>query len=169
VNSGNISAGIRWEANNQTFQRILVGLFFDSETNFKHRFNHESEDNTISGSIPTKVQVGLYLEIPYGFYFSENLTYVLWKNIYNPSSNQSEIAVNLGFPLGKKLTLSGGAFYTNYNTSLTNDELRALYLIAGGTYNIKNYSIELTFADSHLFSGEYRKQTLVKAGIGYSF
>ncbi len=71
------------------------------------------------------------------------------------------------------LSLSGGVFYTHYRrtdfSNKMNDKFKAVYLMAGGTVHIKDVSIELTFADSHLFSSEYRKQTLVKAGIGYSF
>jgi len=64
-------------------------------------------------------------------------------------------------------------FYTHYRrtdfSDKMNDKFKAVYLMAGGTVHIKDVSIELTFADSHLFSSENRKQTLVKAGIGYSF
>ncbi|MFA4839786.1 MAG: hypothetical protein WC703_09960 [Candidatus Neomarinimicrobiota bacterium] len=173
TNTGNISVGIRYCTTNGVFSRILIGLYYESIVRFRHSFTYESEKLVLTGDIPDKLHAGVYLEMPIKLYFSGNLTYVFWKNTHSSFRNQPELTVNLGFPVRKKLTLSGGAFYTHYHrtdfSDNWNNKFKAVYLILGGIFRMNDLSVEFTCADSHLFSGEYRKQTLVKMGIGYSF
>jgi hypothetical protein len=39
-------------------------------------------------------------------------------------------------------------------------------MTAGFKFNYDNFSVDLAIADSHLFSGDYRKQTIGKLSLG---
>jgi len=189
IDAFNIAAGIRYIVHTEIIPRISIGAYYETFVRFKKIFDDTNFDDrkdnpttritrfdffgTRLGEIPDKFHTGVYLEMPCGLYFSSNLSYLFWRNTAYSVKNQPEFAVNIGFPACKNLNLSGGVFYTHYRrtdfSDKWNNKFKAVYLMAGGTLNLKNFSLELTVADSHLFSGEYRKQTLVKAGIGYSF
>jgi len=172
--AGNISAGIRYNTPAGTFPRLKAGIFFESEVRFRHSFYYYSEKLNLATDIPTKIHSGIYFELPSGLFFSEDVSYLLWEQTQNSYlKNQPEVAVNAGFPVSRNLILSGGAFYGGYHrtdfTEKENGKFRAVYLMLGGIYHFKDFSLELTCADSHLFSGEYRKLTILKTGIGYTF
>gem|GEM_PF-2659950 len=172
--AGNFSAGVRYTTPAGLFPRLKAGIFFESKVRFRHSFSYYDEKITLAADIPAKIHSGIYLELSNGLFFSENVSYHIWEQTrYANLRNQPEFAINAGFPIGQSLLLSGGAFYTNYHrtdfSDKENDKFRAIYLMLGGVYHMKDFSLELTCADSHLFSGEYRKQTILKAGIGYTF
>jgi hypothetical protein len=174
TNAGHLSIGIRYNTPEGSFPRQKAGFFYESKVKFRHSFYYYSEKLHLSADIPTKIHSGIYLELSNGLFFSENVSYYFWKQTrYSNLRNQPEFAVNAGFPVRKNLILSGGVFYTNYHrtdfSDKENTNFRAIYLTLGSIYRLKDFSLELTCADSHLFSGEYRKQTIVKAGIGYTF
>jgi hypothetical protein len=172
--AGNLSAGIRYSTPAGTFPCLKAGFFFESKVRFRHSFYYYSEKLNLAADIPAKIHSGIYLELPSGLFFSENVSYLLWEQTTNSYlKNQSELAVNAGFPVKRNLILSGGAFYGGYHrtdfSDKENGKFRAIYLILGGTYCFKDITLEFTCADSHLLSGEYRKQTILKTGIGYTF
>ncbi len=45
-------------------------------------------------------------------------------------------------------------------------KMNALFLIGGLRFNYDIFSADLAIADSHLFSGDFRKQTIGKLAIG---
>ena len=56
----------------------------------------------------------------------------------------------------------------NYELGLfdLNEKFDALYLIAGLKLNFGMFNSDLVIADSHLISGDYRKQTIIKLSLG---
>jgi hypothetical protein len=44
--------------------------------------------------------------------------------------------------------------------------MNALFLIAGLRFNYDIFSADLAIADSHIFGGDFRKQTIAKLAIG---
>ena len=51
----------------------------------------------------------------------------------------------------------------------TDENLAAIFLTLGSEINVSNLVIDISLADSHLFSGDWRKQTIGKIGAGYGF
>ena len=47
-----------------------------------------------------------------------------------------------------------------------NDELYAVFITAGLSFQINFLKVDLALADSHLFSGDLWKQTIGKIGLG---
>lgn len=171
--SGNFSIGIRYRTPREVFPRFQIGLYYESRVRFKHSFTYLSETINLAGDLPAKIHVGTYLETQNGFFFSQNLSYLFWGNACYSFHDQPEFAINVGYPLGKNLILSAGVFYTNYHRDsfipLGNNPFKLIHLLFGGIYRFKDFSLEFTCADGHLFSGKYRKQTIFETGIGYTF
>ena len=173
IDAFNLTVGIRYSINNNFFKRINIGTYYETPVRLKKAFNDEDFNCILLAEIPDKIHGGMYFETPCGLLFSGNLSYLFWKNTVYSVKNQPELAVNTGFPVRRNLIISGGAFYTDYRrtdfTDKENDKFRAIYLMLGGIYHFRDFTLELTCADSHLFSGEYRQQTIFKTGIGYTF
>ena len=47
--------------------------------------------------------------------------------------------------------------------------LKATFLIAGAVVKFGNVNVNLSLADSHLLSGDWRKETIFKTGVSYLF
>jgi hypothetical protein len=47
------------------------------------------------------------------------------------------------------------------------EDLRAMYLLAGLVQKVGPLRLDVVLADSHLFSGDWRKHTILKLGIGF--
>ncbi|MFQ5583545.1 MAG: hypothetical protein ACE5GL_03825, partial [Calditrichia bacterium] len=73
------------------------------------------------------------------------------------------------FNISNRLSLSAGYYYLqdrSRGSTVARDE--ALYLNAGMVYRWRMLELHFAFADGHLLSGEYRKQTLLKLALGMS-
>ncbi|HSR17050.1 MAG TPA: hypothetical protein VLM39_03065, partial [Ignavibacteriaceae bacterium] len=78
--------------------------------------------------------------------------------------NQIEFSSNFIYKWNNFLTSSAGIYLTERESF----ENSAVFLVLGTIINLSGFNIEAAFADSHLFSGELRKQTLVKLGLNLS-
>ena len=103
------------------------------------------------------------------------LNYVVLDNLINDYSggvqNQFEPYGSIIYQFTEKVTFSTGYFHTNYryrgSSDFLTDRFNAWYFTAGFLYSLKLVDVDLALADSHLFSGEWRKQTIIRIGLGY--
>ncbi|MBL7136634.1 MAG: hypothetical protein ISS81_08620 [Candidatus Marinimicrobia bacterium] len=178
ITAGNVSIGIRYSTGNANIPRIDIGLYYETFIKFEKPYTFENSQVILIGNIPDKLHAGIYLKTPFKLYFSGNLSFIFWENIKNGSSitpNQLEVSGTIGYTFSKDLTLYIGSLFSDYRKVIEDDlfgtegKFKVIYFIAGGTFQYKGLSFEFTCADSHLFSGDWRKQTLIKLGAGYSF
>jgi len=176
--AGNVSIGIRYSTGNTNIPRIDIGLYYETFIKFEKPYTFENSQVILMGNIPDKLHAGIYLKTPFKLYFSGNMSYIHWKNKNMPHpdvQNQPELSGTIGYTFSKNLTLYVGSLFSNYQRAIRDDvfemegEFKVIYFIAGGTFQYKRLSFEFAGADSQLFSGDWRKQTLIKLGVGYSF
>ncbi len=82
-------------------------------------------------------------------------------------TNQFDISSSLIYNFNKVFSGSAGILISNCSVEEYYDnEFNAFYLMAGLKINIESFSIDFSLADSHLISGELRKQFITKLGLG---
>jgi len=176
--AGNVAIGIRYSTGNTNIPRIDIGLYYETFIRFEKAYTFENSQGMLRGNIPDKLHAGIYLKTPFKLYFSGNMSYIHWenKNIpYLDVQNQPELSGTIGYTFSKNLTLYIGSLLSDYRRVIEDDifetegKFKVIYFIAGGTFQYKGLSFEFTGADSHLFSGDWRKQILIKLGVGYNF
>jgi hypothetical protein len=126
---------------------------------------------------PSKLRFDFDLSLLSRVKFLGSVYEVIWYNADTKNSDQLEfagsvvykfsgmISSSVGFITSQKKYDESQIYYAYYKT---NDNLRALFLTMGVEVNISNFIVDVSLADSHLFSGDWRKQTIGKIGVGYS-
>ncbi len=127
----------------------------------------------ISANFPPKLQFDLdYSKIP-NFKILASVSNVFWNSISGNSKNQIDFSGSVVYSLNAMFTPTLGFIYSNRQYARDgyglNDNLNALYITAGLVIKYYSYNINLVFADSHLFSGDWRKQTIFKSSVSYGF
>lgn len=94
----------------------------------------------------------------------------MWEADNDYIKNQIEFSASGIYRINDMIAPSFGFYYTDKNFDENffdiNEKNGALFLIGGLRFNYDIYSADLAIADSHLFSGDYRKQTIGKLAIG---
>lgn len=103
--------------------------------------------------------------------FLGSLRTVFWSNQKENYKDQLEISFSTLYEFSEIVNASLGFYSTDFkikNSSYNRleSEFNAFFITAGLKLNISMISIDLACADSHLFSGEFRKQTIIKLAAG---
>ncbi|HEX9971913.1 MAG TPA: hypothetical protein VGD14_07570, partial [bacterium] len=135
-------------------------------------FNKKGVDFYIIGKFPDKWSSGILLNLSRRVKTAGGFNYLAWNNPnIDGIKNQIESYGSIIYQFFHGLTFSTGYFHTNYryrgSSDLLTDRFNAWYFTAGFLYSLKFVDVDLALADSHLFSGEWRKQTIIKIGLGY--
>ena len=132
--------------------------------------------DTYKAQLPARVKFDFDLSMIPNIKFLGSISDVLWKNIDSSNSNELEYAGSVVYTFNDVLSSSIGIFSTRKkykaasdNFYNTNENLQAFFLILGTSLKIDNMLMDFSLADSHTFSGNWRKQTIGKISIGYSF
>ncbi|HEY6436355.1 MAG TPA: hypothetical protein VIY47_07175, partial [Ignavibacteriaceae bacterium] len=95
---------------------------------------------------------------------------IFWNTASENVKDQIEFSTSAAYSFNPSLEASLGFYYTSkeylddfFNI---NDDLYAIYLTTGASFQLNIFNIDLAIADSHLFSGEFWKQTIGKIGFG---
>jgi len=165
------SFGIRYSVLLANTSKIYFGTYYDMPI----RYDKTIDDLHFLGYTPGIVHTGLQLKSQYGISINGDLSYWFYEDsedqFYPGYKNQLEFGGSLGYKVTDKLSLSLGFFstdrklldenfYFDYNYS-------AKYMIAGMVWSLKPVTIDFSVADSHWLSDDWRKQTILRAGIGY--
>ena len=98
------------------------------------------------------------------------ITGVLWEADNDQVKNQLEFSASGIYRINEMFAPSFGFYYTDKNFDEDffdiNEKIDALFFIGGLRFNYDIFSADLAIADSHLFSGDFRKQTIGKLAIG---
>lgn len=174
--------------------KLGVGLFYESKMEFSKYYTIDPDDLTIYnpdttrqyyvieaypyeliGKVPSKLIVDVDLDIHEDIEILGSVSSIFWNksaSIYNDQINFSGSVVYKRF---ENFILSAGLFSSTrkLNNNFTRyfnvkESESAVYLTAGVDYKYSGFEFDLSLADSNMFSGDWRKQTIVKVGLGYS-
>ncbi len=177
----NWTSGFRYEKLNH----LKLGLFFEDGLQFSkmstlvvdstsrpNEYYHPSQF-VVVGNLPSKINFGFSYSL-WKLLFVGNARYVFWNNISDNYNDQTEFSLSVICHINTFAKISGGFHTTNrtYNNRsifINTDDLSAVYITGGLVINWKRYELEFSIADSHLFSDDWRKQTIGKLGIGLEF
>lgn len=180
------AAGIVYEHALNTDKFIRTGLFYENNVSINMLANYEDTNygiipanllnlNIVPYSVKIKAQkpskLKLDIETNYldDFLFQLGTGIVFWNGVNSNINNQLELSGSSVYSLSDDLNVSLGFFYTDktFEDDQSNflDRFTAVFITAGLSYSLYPLKVGLAIADSHLFSDEWRKQTIVKIGI----
>ena len=185
-NAGNLSFGIQYSTKKQSAKNTKVGISYTTSAKFEQYINNYSgftviirdnkpvksiaNETLVNVSIPDQFNSDLSTYLSDKLELNLSLVGVFWKKNNNNQQDQIEFSVSTVYEINKMFTPAFGFYYSdkNYDQDFFsfNDKFNALFLIAGFKFNYDNFSGDLAIADSHLFSGDYRKQTIGKLSLG---
>ncbi len=188
--SSSFTAGLCYQFDLEEKRKLSVGLAYENKTDFRAEYeidqspiNYQWSDTTgglipaeistsiLVASLPDELRFDLAIDATQNLKFLINLTSVFWKNDQNYLQDQVEYSTSSFYNINEMLTTSLGFFYTDYNHEdnryyRVNGKLSAFFITAGLKLNFKMFYADLAIADSHLFSGDFRKQTIGKLAFG---
>ena len=172
-------------------RKIQLGVSYESANRFKAEIEYDREpilyDPDTTGNQNTYAKVNSYLhytspsELNFDIAvdatdklkFLAGLKSVFWSEFHEYYKDQIEISLSTAFEINEIVKASLGFYSTDFKIESTyhsdlNSELNALFITAGLKININQFSIDLALANSHLFSGDYTRQTIIKLAVGYT-
>lgn len=187
--SPNFAVGLSSDLLLDDVRKLFLGLSYETETSFEADIEFERNPILISdidpnrppnyvqvkpalvSQTPVELRFDFAIDATENLKFLTNLTAIFWKTETNNLKDQIEFAVSTVYKINEIFTPSIGFYYSDYKYenkyySSLNSELSTFFITAGLRLNIQNYYADLAIADSHLFSGDYRKQTIGKLSVG---
>ncbi len=179
----NWAGGIVVENRSESNKYLQLGIFYEKIINLTE--NHE-DGLTVTPVSDTSRPLPFYIVTNYiaqfparlkfdfdirtvpRFIFLGSISEILWKNIEQDSPNEIEYSGSVVYGFSDIISSSIGFYSTRkkYNAIdsffNTNDNLQAFFITLGTTIKTKNIIMDLSIADSHVFSGDWRKQTIGK-------
>jgi len=180
---GSWSIGFRYYFNVSSNSGFHLGLFYEDGVKFRKstEVNFPQPPDmlinniiTFVGALPDKIHVGFLTRTSLPINFMLNATYVNMEENYDYDKNYIEFSGSTIFELTHSITTSFGFFFTSHKFEkgslfyYCDDFLNGYYMTGGFIYELGNFEIDFSIADSHLMSGKWRKQTIGKIGIGFS-
>jgi len=185
-NAGNFSIGVQYSNKNQSEKNTKVGLSYTTAAKFEQYINNSSgftiivrdnkalkssaNETLVKANIPDQFNADLSTYLSDKLNLNISVAGVFWKQSDNNLEDQIEFSASTVYEINKMFSPAFGFYYTdkNYERDIfnLNDKFNSLFLIAGLKFNCDIFSADLAIADSHLFSGDFRKQTIAKLAIG---
>jgi hypothetical protein len=187
----NIAVGLSYKINLNDQQQLILGTDLETKSDFKAKYeidnniliiydpedtNHiqipaETDNFYLTHTLPFELRFDLALDATTDLKLLANISRVFWKTKSTILEDQVEFSFSTFYDINEMFTTSIGFYSTNceFNDifySQLNDGLNTLFLTAGLKLIINQFSIDLALADSHLFSGDYTKQTIGKLSLG---
>ena len=194
MNRSDFSFGALYTLKESNNQYSRFGLFYQSKlrfnkiTRFENNYTIVEPNHDTSGFIYANVNppyFNLVANLPsvlrFDFDISTinnikilgSISNVYWSQIGNNLRNQFELSGSIVFSGSKSFLPSIGFLYTDQNYKQDyydmTSNLQATFLIAGAVLKFVSVNVHLSLADSHLFSGDWRKETIFKTGVSYLF
>ena len=189
--SSNIAAGLNYKISFDDQRHLIIGASYESKTYFDAKYeidngaillydpedtNHvlipaEQSDSYLLHTLPDELRIELAFDAASDLKLLANLTSIFWATETNFLKDQIEFSASAVYKIDEMFTPSLGFYitdceYTDTFYSRLNEGLNALFITAGLKFSYDNFSADLAIADSHLFSGDYRKQTIAKLSLG---
>lgn len=175
ISAANYAIGLCYSLETSALKVVEAGFFYESPIDFEQYVNLNSDSKRFFASIPAKLHAGGRMGLHNGLTVSANFSYYLWEFIHNTDElNQMEWVGNVSYAINRNLITTLGTLISDrqydvdYDYFNMNQSLFVTYLTMGLLYQYQNYVFDFSLADSHLFSDDWRKQTILKLGIGYN-
>ncbi len=187
-NVGSFALGIQYSNTISENRMLKVGFSYEIGPDFEKQFEYiysgininpdtigviqvNSKFNLI-GNVPDKFNLDVSADLTESFRLNAMITGVLWEGDNDQLKNQIEFSVSGIYRINEMFAPSFGFYYTDKNFDENifdiNEKLDALFLMAGLKFNYDIFSANLAIADSHLFSGDFRKQIIAKLAFSVS-
>ncbi|HCY76980.1 MAG TPA: hypothetical protein DHV28_13750 [Ignavibacteriales bacterium] len=188
-NIGSYAIGLQYSNQISNSRIFIIGFSYEIEPDFEKIYEYTNDliyvydpDSTgripayinskfnLVGSVPDKFNLDVSADLTESFRLNAMITGVMWEPDNDYIKNQLEFSASGIYRINEMFAPSFGFYYTDKNFDEDffdiNEKMNALYLIGGLRFNYDIFSADLAIADSHLFSGDFRKQTIGKLAIG---
>ena len=188
----NYHFGIMYSVKNADELETRVGFSYQTNTKFEADYNSQSgmtvvirkidspystddinAGNIISGNNPDKINLDLTVDISSNVKVLASGKGIFWEKDKNTLDDQFEFSLGSIYKINQMFSPALSIYYTSRNYELgfydLNEKFDALFLIAGLNLNLGMLNSDLVIADSHIISGDYRKQTIIKLAVGFTF
>ena len=132
--------------------------------------NNVQAENIISGNNPDKFNLDLAVDLSSSITLLASGTGIFWEKDDNRLNDQFEFSLGSVYKINDMFSPAFSIYYTGRNYELgffdLNEKFDAVFLIAGLKINYGIFYSDLVIADSHLISGDFRKQTIGKLSLG---
>ncbi len=175
ITESNYSLGIRYKYKTQSDFGIKIGISYENNFSLNAVIRDTKVPYYLIGSRPGILKMGVQVQLRNNITISGETSYIHWDQTENNLKNQVKYSASILFPWQETRSYSVGIISTDRNYLLEEDpfqinkKMASTYLFAGVNFNLGNSRISLAIADSHLFSGEWQKSTLIKTGFERSF
>lgn len=168
----NIQFGLSYESKIEFRKNYSIKEFiFDIDPGDSTRIIAQIPDYTLVGEIPSMLSFDINIATLSQLQLLGSINYVFWSSGSNNVHDQLEFAASAVYLINENFSPSLGFYITDRNFKEDildiNSEMNAFFIIAGLNANYNFCDIDLAIADSHLLSGDFRKQTIVKFTLGF--
>ena len=189
-NAINFIFGIQYIVKNDENRETSLGISYMTNTKFESNYqtqsgmtvvirksdsylsiNNVQAENIISGNIPDIFNLDLAIDLSTSIKLLASGTGIFWEKDDNRLNDQFEFSLGSVYKINDMFSPAFNIYYTGRDYELAffnlDEKFDAVFLIAGLKINCGIFYSDLAIADSHLFSGDYRKQTIGKIAIGF--
>jgi len=133
--------------------------------------NFASRSTSLMLNLPDKLSFSVLVKPIPRWTFSISPTLVYWNQIYDYYKNNWDISANTIYQHNEKLSFSVGYYNNNREYQeppfIPSTDYNATFLGAGVRFAFRNLGLTMEVLDSHWFSAERRKQTMLKVSLNY--
>ena len=171
-------------------RELQIGVSYESANRFKADIEYENNPNPIlhyldstgnhnnyavvNSSLlytsPSELNFDLALDANEELRLLTNLNINFWEKANSNMDTQIAYAFSACYKVNEVVLTSFGFYYTDYryenNYYDLDGKFYTVFLTGGLKININRFTFDLALADSHLFSGDYTKQTIGKLAFG---
>ncbi len=172
-----------------------IGFFFEKGSTFKEEFKENNTRNLVLANpdtnnahrpknyypvtkfdvianMPDKLNYGFIYSPESMLHFSLNSRTVYWNKVRSGWKNCSEFSCSVIFDYSKTARFSFGLLSSNpqitdngFYSQETNENMKAIYVTLGLHIERYRFIYDLSLADSHNYSGAWRKHTILKGAL----
>ncbi|MDW7680718.1 MAG: hypothetical protein SCK70_09150 [bacterium] len=148
------------------------GLFYDKGFKLREPITNDIYEYEVVGEVPSSLSIGfqhssndkLKINFSGNFVFRHDVNY-----LSNSTLNQFDFSANFIIRFNQFTQVSCGIYDINYGKETIGNiysNFDATYFTLGFILSINRLQFDFCIADSHWLSGEWRKQTIIKLGLG---
>lgn len=185
LSSTDFTIGLVYSTVKSNDKYLKLGLLYESELEFNKLANYNFTESRPINDYLQNIKMNITAQLPASLRFDIDLSTIdnikllgsisniFWSNIDDNIKNQIELSGSALYTSNESIVPSVGFLYSDRNYKSDdfnfNKNLNALFLTAGVVLKYQNLNLHLVVADSHLFSGEWRRQTIFKSNLSYRF
>ena len=180
LHPGLFEIGLFWEKGSSFQNELKMNNAFNlipsvTDTNEVHRPNNYypvSSSFDVIVKTPDKLNYGFIYSPESRLHFSLNSRTVYWNKVRSDWKNYSEFSCSIIFDNSKTARFSFGllssnpqVFESGHSAKEINENMKAIYTTIGLHLERNNFIYDFALADSHNYSGLWRKHTIFKGAV----